>query len=85
MIVQLPRSFSNTLIDMADAVQAFVNERWDSSILPKLIEYVAIPNVSPIFDAQWETNGLLDRECSRLRHVPMHPDARPSPLSMQRL
>jgi len=28
----------------------FVNRRWDESIIPQLVEYVRIPNKSPMFD-----------------------------------
>jgi acetylornithine deacetylase/succinyl-diaminopimelate desuccinylase-like protein len=39
----------------------FVGERWDTSIVPTLSDYIAIPNQSPMFDPQWATNGHLDK------------------------
>lgn len=39
----------------------FVSDAWDSTIVPNLCEYIKIPNVSPMFDAEWATNGHLDR------------------------
>jgi len=38
----------------------FVNRAWDESILPELIEYVKIPNKSPIFDPDWDRNGHME-------------------------
>ena len=37
-----------------------VRGTWHDSILEKLIEYVRIPNKSPMFDPQWERNGHMD-------------------------
>jgi len=34
---------------------------WESSILPALAEYIAIPCKSPHFDPHWAANGHLDR------------------------
>lgn len=35
----------------------FVNKEWDDNVVPLMKEYIKIPNVSPIFDETWETNG----------------------------
>jgi acetylornithine deacetylase/succinyl-diaminopimelate desuccinylase-like protein len=43
------------------AVQGFVAETWDKSIVPALTEYIGIPNKSPAFDAEWKKNGHMDR------------------------
>lgn len=43
------------------AVTGYVNETWDRSIVPALCEYVRIPNKSPLFDAEWERNGHMER------------------------
>ncbi len=37
----------------------FVERYWDESILPSLIEYVRIPNKSPLFDTEWHANGYM--------------------------
>ena len=34
----------------------FVNDKWDSEIVPQLVDYIRIPNKSPMFDPQWHTN-----------------------------
>ena len=30
---------------------------WDSQIVPQLVDYIKIPNKSPMFDAQWAEHG----------------------------
>eukprot|EP01123_Difflugia_compressa_P012860 TRINITY_DN5691_c0_g1_i1.p1 TRINITY_DN5691_c0_g1~~TRINITY_DN5691_c0_g1_i1.p1 ORF type:complete len:477 (+),score=94.14 TRINITY_DN5691_c0_g1_i1:24-1454(+) len=44
----------------------FVNREWDHSVVPLISDYIAIPNVSPLFDQQWETNGLMDKAATLL-------------------
>ncbi|MGK5091934.1 M20/M25/M40 family metallo-hydrolase [Deltaproteobacteria bacterium TL4] len=39
--------------------QNFVDEFWDSKIIPALIEYIKIPNKSPHFDPDWEAKGHM--------------------------
>jgi len=43
------------------ALGAFAQTAWNERILPQLRDYVAIPAKSPMFDADWEQNGLLDK------------------------
>ncbi|MBS0211969.1 MAG: M20 family metallopeptidase [Proteobacteria bacterium] len=45
-----------------DKVRAerFVGEIWDDAIVPQLIDYIRIPNKSPMFDAQWAAHGHMD-------------------------
>lgn len=50
---------------MADAMDAtrirdFVEHVWAESIVPTLQQYIAIPNLSPAFDAEWERHGYMD-------------------------
>lgn len=44
-----------------DRLFDFVDRHWDRSILPALQDYVRIPNKSPMFDADWQTHGHMDR------------------------
>lgn len=37
-----------------------VSDAWDSDIIPQLIEYIRIPNKSPMFDADWQAHGYMD-------------------------
>ncbi|TDM06840.1 MAG: peptidase M20 [Ideonella sp. MAG2] len=45
----------------AQQLAAFVDEAWAQRILPCLTEYIAIPAKSPMFDADWEAHGLIDK------------------------
>jgi acetylornithine deacetylase/succinyl-diaminopimelate desuccinylase-like protein len=45
----------------AAALSGLVNETWDRSIVPTLCDYVRIPNKSPLFDAEWERHGHMER------------------------
>jgi acetylornithine deacetylase/succinyl-diaminopimelate desuccinylase-like protein len=45
----------------ADRLLAFVQDAWDSRIVPTLEEYVRIPAKSPGFDRDWQAHGHLDR------------------------
>jgi acetylornithine deacetylase/succinyl-diaminopimelate desuccinylase-like protein len=38
-----------------------VEKLWTSSALPYLMDFIRIPNLSPAFDYNWNTNGLLDK------------------------
>lgn len=37
-----------------------VAEAWDGDIVPQLVEYIRIPNKSPMFDADWQKHGYMD-------------------------
>ena len=43
------------------ALSGFVGGLWDEQIVPQLVEYIRIPNKSPMFDAQWVEHGHMDR------------------------
>ncbi len=40
--------------------KSHVDAAWADSILPQLIEYVRIPNKSPLFDPDWEAHGHME-------------------------
>ena len=42
-----------------DALSDFVSRVWDESIVPELIDYIAIPSQSPAFDPDWLANGHM--------------------------
>lgn len=46
----------------------FVNETWDNSIIPELIEYIKIPNKSPHFDPDWQKNGHMDKAVTLIKN-----------------
>ncbi len=41
-------------------VESFVGAKWDDEIVPQLVEYIRIPNKSPMFDAEWVAHGYMD-------------------------
>src|SRR3569833_2257872 len=41
-------------------LQSFVGQIWDDEVVPQLVEYIKIPNKSPMFDAQWAEHGYMD-------------------------
>ncbi|WP_428313052.1 M20 family metallopeptidase [Hydrocarboniphaga sp.] len=41
-------------------IQQHVSGLWDDEIVPQLIEYIRIPNKSPMFDPQWAEHGYMD-------------------------
>lgn len=43
------------------ALKSFVQKLWDESAVPTLEKYIEIPNVSPLYDANWATNGLQEK------------------------
>ncbi len=47
--------------DEAEQLAAFSGRVWDEEIVPALTDYIAIPAKSPMFDADWQQHGLLDR------------------------
>ena len=43
------------------AIADFANRIWDEEIVPALTDYIAIPAKSPMFDADWQKNGFIDK------------------------
>ncbi len=41
-------------------IQDHVDGLWNDEIVPQLIEYIKIPNKSPMFDADWVKHGYMD-------------------------
>jgi acetylornithine deacetylase/succinyl-diaminopimelate desuccinylase-like protein len=55
-----PASDSRRLNDSA-RTRTFVDNVWNESIVPALIEYITIPNLSPMFDPDWRARGHMER------------------------
>jgi acetylornithine deacetylase/succinyl-diaminopimelate desuccinylase-like protein len=47
--------------DEATALAAYAERRWDEQIVPALTHYIGIPAKSPMFDADWQVHGFLER------------------------
>ena len=43
----------------ASRIDHYVGAKWDDEIVPQLVEYIRIPNKSPMFDADWERHGYM--------------------------
>jgi acetylornithine deacetylase/succinyl-diaminopimelate desuccinylase-like protein len=41
-------------------LQGFVDTLWEDEVVPRLTEYIRIPNKSPMFDPQWAEHGYMD-------------------------
>jgi len=44
----------------ASGLRQRIDAVWAEDIVPTLCEYIAIPNVSPNFDADWAEHGYMD-------------------------
>ena len=42
-------------------VTRFISNLWDEQIVPRLVDYIKIPNKSPMFDAKWAEHGYMDQ------------------------
>lgn len=43
---------------------SYIDQLWDTSIVPTLMEYIRIPNKSPQFDKNWQEHGYMDQAVS---------------------
>lgn len=41
--------------------QQYIDQLWETSIIPTLMDYIKIPNKSPQFDKDWQTHGYMDQ------------------------
>ncbi len=46
---------------LTDGARPWVEEQFKGSIVPTLIDYIRIPNKSPMFDPEWKAHGHMDR------------------------
>ena len=44
----------------APAIERYVEGKWNDDIVPRLVDYIRIPNKSPMFDAEWVKNGYME-------------------------
>jgi acetylornithine deacetylase/succinyl-diaminopimelate desuccinylase-like protein len=47
--------------DEADALGEYAARRWDEAIVPALVDYIAVPAKSPMFDPDWVAHGYIER------------------------
>ena len=59
-----------------NAISRFVDQAWNDSIVPQLVEYIRIPSKSPHFDPQWREHGYMDAAVALIerwsREQPLH-------------
>ncbi|MDA3914469.1 M20 family metallopeptidase [Oleiagrimonas sp.] len=41
-------------------IRSYVEGLWDDEVVPRLVEYIRIPNKSPMFDSDWVEHGYMD-------------------------
>ncbi|HXO03712.1 MAG TPA: M20/M25/M40 family metallo-hydrolase, partial [Stellaceae bacterium] len=41
-------------------LKSFVDQCWGDEVIPTLVEYIKIPNKSPLFDPDWAAHGHMD-------------------------
>jgi len=47
--------------DEAEALGRFADRVWDDEIVPQITKYIEVPAKSPMFDAEWQEHGFIDR------------------------
>ena len=52
----------------SDKLYEFVSDVWDRQIVPELIEYIKIPNKSPMFDRDWAEHGFMKQALDLIEH-----------------
>ena len=46
--------------------ETYIKDKFYTDYLEGIKEFVRIPSLSPIFDAEWQTNKNLDKQCEHL-------------------
>jgi acetylornithine deacetylase/succinyl-diaminopimelate desuccinylase-like protein len=64
----------------ADRIAAHIGGLWDDEIVPQLVEYIRIPNKSPMFDPDWQKHGHMEDAVTLMtrwaeKHLPSLPGA----------
>ncbi|MBX9746397.1 MAG: M20/M25/M40 family metallo-hydrolase, partial [Hyphomonadaceae bacterium] len=67
-------------------LRKFVDQIWDDEVVPRLTEYIAIPNKSPSFDPDWEKHGYMEEALQLMvKWAETKLDALGATLSVERL
>jgi acetylornithine deacetylase/succinyl-diaminopimelate desuccinylase-like protein len=48
-------------------LQQYIDDAWDSSVVPTLMEYIRIPNKSSHYDHEWAAHGHMDRAAELMK------------------
>ena len=49
----------NSFESQLDAVRRMIEEEWTEDVIPKLVQFIKVPNLSPFFDQDVLTNGHM--------------------------
>jgi acetylornithine deacetylase/succinyl-diaminopimelate desuccinylase-like protein len=49
-----------------ESINSYVDGVWEKDVMPTLLEYIGIPNVSAVFEANWEELGHMERAAQLL-------------------
>ncbi len=49
-----------------NGLREWAENLWEEEIIPELVEYIAIPNKSPLFDPDWAANGHMERAVTQI-------------------
>ncbi len=66
-------------------LNALVSERWRNSIIPALLEYIRIPNKSPLFEPDWQRLGHMETAVQLLADWCSRQQLHGATVSVQRL
>jgi acetylornithine deacetylase/succinyl-diaminopimelate desuccinylase-like protein len=56
----LTRAYFYNILMNIELLTTAIDRTWDDSILQRLIDYIRIPNKSPLFDPDWERHGYME-------------------------
>ncbi len=51
-----------------EKLKTYCDSNWDSSAIPELIDYIRIPNKSPMFSPNWQTDGYMDKAVAQFEN-----------------
>lgn len=62
------------MINTSD-LSSYVDSQWDNNIIPTLMDFIKIPNKSPLYDSNWQQHGYIDKAASLIndwckKHAP---------------
>jgi acetylornithine deacetylase/succinyl-diaminopimelate desuccinylase-like protein len=49
-----------------ESVSSYIDSVWEKDVMPTLFDYIGIPNVSAVFEADWEELGHMERAVTLL-------------------
>ena len=52
-------------MDHKDTLE-YIDKEFESNVIPTLMDYVRIDNLSPAYDPEWETNGKAEKAANLL-------------------